>query len=68
MHYRMTLAIPDANNIGIAVVNAPFALTRGGASPAPFVRYYPNPTYPIAVKHILAAWGVATLVRGKTYP
>jgi len=38
MHYRMPLAILDVNGIEIAVVNAPFALKRGGASPAPFVR------------------------------
>jgi hypothetical protein len=34
MHYIMSLAIVNAPTFSVAVVRAPFALTRGGASPA----------------------------------
>ena len=34
MHYRMPLAIKNAATFEIAVVVAPFALRRSGASPA----------------------------------
>ena len=36
MHYVVFLAIADLSGLAIAVVGAPFALTRGGASPRPF--------------------------------
>jgi hypothetical protein len=36
MHYVVFLAIVSLSGLTIAVVGAPFALTRGGASSRPF--------------------------------
>jgi hypothetical protein len=36
MHYVVFLAIVGLDGLTIAVVGAPLALTRGGASPRPF--------------------------------
>jgi hypothetical protein len=36
MHYQVFLAIENASTFSIALVGAPLALTRGGASPRPF--------------------------------
>jgi hypothetical protein len=38
MLYRMALAVVDASTFTIALVKAPFALMRGGASPVTLVR------------------------------
>lgn len=39
MHVMVFLTIVDRNGLTIAVVGAPFALKRGGASPASLVRF-----------------------------
>ena len=39
MAYMVHLAIENASTFSIVVVRAPFALTRGGASPVALVRF-----------------------------
>ena len=40
MAYMVHLAIVNESTFSIVVVRAPFALTRGGASPVALVRFY----------------------------
>ena len=72
MYQMVHLAIVSLSELMIAVVRAPFALTRGGASPVPLRRFYDSAkwapvqeeVYVIVTEGLTASAGVPKLAAG----